>query len=107
MPCASQQTGGSDRKAPECGSLHRREAGLPLGVSQVPRGLLRHRNSHSTADETVSSPASLWNKNKGEDTGGAEGGDKFLAERRDCMLSIRCNLSLYFYILLLPSPQTA
>lgn len=53
-----------------------REAGLRSPPSQIPRGFLRHRVLFLEG-ETVSSPASLWNKYKGEYTGGWRSGDKF------------------------------
>ena len=45
-----------------------------LRTPATPLRILRHRNSRSADDEPVSSPASLWNKNKGEDTRGWRAG---------------------------------
>ncbi len=44
----------------------------PRRISQAP-------HSHSADDEPVSSPASLWNKNKGQYTGRRRSGDKFIS----------------------------
>ena len=75
MTCAFQRTGGPVLEAPECGFVTPTERLADFG--QVPLGIPQASHSHSADDEPVSSPASLWNKNKGENRGAAEGGDKF------------------------------